>query len=453
MTTIHLRPLAAAAALALFAGACPAIDLMASYERALAADPAQRAANEALSAGREKAVQGDALLWPRVELTGSISRSNEHSTSSGEPLPPPFDQLVPSSSSGTSRELALQLRQPIYDAKAWADRKQLHAQTGLAEVRFRDARQDLMRKVGEAYFGVLQAEESLRVTRAEKAAMQMQRERAQVRFEVGKGKVTDVQEAQARLDSVLTQEVSAISTLALRQAQYQELTGEKPTGLAPLRPGFQPQPPQPDDLGDWQRLGEARNTLVQQRLQEAAIAAAEAGKHKLSARPTLELVGRYSQREQDGSLSSALSPDSRRTAMIGIQLTVPLFAGGSLDSRQRQTAAQQREADENVAAAKRDARLQVQDGYLGVKTGVSRIAALEQSLLSARTSLEATSLARDLGTRTELDVLDAQQHMYRVELDLAQARNDYLIGRIRLAAAAGEMNEEELRRLNAYLAS
>src|SRR5262249_6592156 len=152
------------------------------------------------------------------------------------------------------------------------------------------------------------------------------------------------------------------------------------------------------------------------------------------------------------SMSSALSPETRNSAMVGIQLTVPLYAGGSLDSRQRESAARQREADENLAAARRDARLQVQDGYLSVKTGVAKIAALEQSLLSARSSLESTSLARDLGTRTELDVLDAQQHMFQVELELAKARNDYLIGRIRLASAAGEMNEDELRALNAYLA-
>src|SRR6185295_16456048 len=119
MKRLHLRSLAAAASLALWAGACPAVDLMTSYERALGADPAQRAANEALTAGREKAIQGDALLLPRVELTGSLSRSNDHTSSSGETLPPPLDQIAPpQNTSGTTREVALQLKQPIYDAKA-----------------------------------------------------------------------------------------------------------------------------------------------------------------------------------------------------------------------------------------------------------------------------------------------------------------------------------------------
>jgi outer membrane protein len=93
----------------------------------------------------------------------------------------------------------------------------------------------------------------------------------------------------------------------------------------------------------------------------------------------------------------------------------------------------------------------VQDGYLSVKNGVARIAALEQSLKSNQTALEATLLGRDLGTRTEVDVLDAQQRVYSSQLELAQARNDYLLGRVRLAMAAGELNEADLRALNTYL--
>lgn len=100
---------------------------------------------------------------------------------------------------------------------------------------------------------------------------------------------------------------------------------------------------------------------------------------------------------------------------------------------------------------RRDVRIQVQDAYLAVKTGVSRISSYSQSLVSARTALEATTLGRDVGTRTELDVLDAQQRVFGAELDLAQARFDYLLGRVRLAASAGELGEADLRSLNGWL--
>lgn len=426
-----------------------ALDLVESYRRAQSADTDILAAQEALAAGREKAVQGSALLKPQIGLAASLSHLNERS--SGASLPPALAGVIPDSSSGSTHQLAIQLKQPLYDAKARADKAQLQQQTELAEVSHRQAQQALMQRVATSYFGVLLAQESLRVVQAEKAAIGLQRDRAQARFDVGRGKVTDLQEAQARYDAVLTREVSARSTLDLREAQYRELTGVAPEKLAPLAPGFVPLPPQPDSLAAWQLKGEDNNTAVQRQRGQLAIASAEIAKHKLSGRPTLDLVASLSERGLHGGSASALSPERSRSATVGLQFSVPLFAGGALDSRERESLARARQAEQELGSARRDARLQVQDGFLAVKTGVARIASQEQSLRSARTALEATTLGRDLGTRTELDVLDAQQRVFGVELDLAQARHDYLLGRLNLAAAAGELQEADLQSLNTHL--
>jgi outer membrane protein len=306
--------------------------------------------------------------------------------------------------------------------------------------------------VGEAYFDLLLAQENLRVAQAEKAAVGQQRERAQARFDVGRGKVTEVQEAQARYDAVLTREVSAQSTLALRQAQFQELTGVPGEGLADLRSGFGPESPTPDSLQAWQQKGLDGNTRVLVKRSELAISGAEIEKYKLSGRPTLDLVASYTKQGQNGGLSPLVSPDNNRAAVVGVQFNVPLYTGGALNSRERESIARKAQAEQELIAAQRDVRLQVQDAFLAVKTGVSRIAAQEQAVRSARTALEATTLGRDLGTRTELDVLDAQQRLFRAQLDLAQARNDYLLGRIRLAASAGTLNEGDLAALNNFFA-
>ncbi|MBX3606398.1 MAG: TolC family outer membrane protein [Piscinibacter sp.] len=434
--------------LALLSGPSLALDLMDSYRKAREADPDLLAAHQALAAGREKAVQGSALLKPQIGLTASVSHANDRSSTGN--LPPQLAGLVPDSSSGSTHQVALQLKQPLYDAKARADKAQLEQQTGLAEVSHRQAEQSLIQRVGEAYFDVLLAQESLRVVQAEKAAVGLQRDRAQARFDVGRGKITDLQEAQARYDGVLTREVSAQSTLALRQAQYRELTGVEAEGLAPLAAGFVPAPPAPDSLAAWQLKGEDANTRVQRQRGELAIAGAEIEKYRLSGRPTLDLVASVTDRGQHGG-SSSLSPERNRSALIGLQFNLPLYAGGGIDSRERESLARQRQAEQQLAGARRDTRLQVQDGFLAVKTGVARIASLEQSLRSTRTALEATTLGRDVGTRTELDVLDAQQRVFASELDLAQARHDYLLGRLRLAAAAGELQEGDLQSLNAQL--
>jgi len=446
---VFMARTAVAAALALLSGASSALDLMGAYAKAAKFDPSPLAADEAVVAGREKAVQGDALLRPQVSLSAGYSHVDDKSTTD---LPPALASLIKPDSSGYVRQAALQLKQPLYDAKSAADKKQLHQQTELAEIKFRNARQDLMQQVAEVYLDVLLAQENLRVVQAEKAAVGMQRERAQARFDVGRGKITDVQETQARYDGVLGKEVSALSTLALRQAQFQELTGTPADGLVELRARFVPVPPQPDNLQAWHLKGKDRNTRAQAKQSELAIATAEIGKHTLSGRPTLDLVASYTYKGQNGGLSPLVAPDNNRSAVIGVQLTIPLFAGGALDSREREAMAKRREAEQELAAALRDTRLQIQDAFLAVKTGVARVAALEQSVLSAQTALEATTLGRDVGSRTELDVLDAQQRLFSTQLDLAQARNDYLLGRIRLASAAGDLGEDELRAVNSYLA-
>ena len=157
----------------------------------------------------------------------------------------------------------------------------------------------------------------------------------------------------------------------------------------------------------------------------------------------MNLVAGYAASEQSGGLSPLVASDNQRNAVIGLQLNVPLYAGGAIRlARARIASRGQRQAEQELSAARRDVRLQVQDAYLSVTTSVSRIASFQQSLVSARTALEATTLGRDVGTRTELDVLDVQQRAFAAELDLMQARFDYLLGRVRLAAAAGELGED-----------
>ncbi|WP_229422908.1 TolC family outer membrane protein [Telluria aromaticivorans] len=430
-------------------GAASAMDVAEAYRLALAHEPTSLGANQALLAGREMAVQGDALLKPRVNLQAGVSRI--HHSQGGE-LPPQIAGLLASSSSGTSSQVSVQLVQPLYNRAAHAGREQLREQSVLAQVRFDAARQDLALRVAKDYFGVLVAEEAVRVAEAELAAVRRQRDRAQARFDVGQGNITDVREAQARMDAVTTKQVAIQATLDLRREEFRETTGAAPAGLAPLAAKVQPRPPEPAALGPWHARGESRSTLVLAKQSEMEIARSEMGKHHLGSRPTLDLVASYGGKYQSGGLSPLVAPDGDRTGSIGLMLNVPLYAGGAINSRQREAAARLGQAEQELAAARREVRLKVQEGYLAVTTGVSRVAAQEQALVSARSALEATTRGRDVGTRTELDVLDAQQRLYSAELDLVQGRADYLLGRLRLSAAAGELDESSLRALGTWLA-
>lgn len=424
----------AAAAFALHAAPTLALDLMGAYDRAAAHDPSHAAAAHALAAGREKAVQGRSLLLPQLQLAASSNH------------------LHASDSSGALHEAALQLRQPLLAAPSRAERGQLEQQSALAELRWRDAGQQLMQRVAEAYLQVLLADEHLQVVQAEHAAVALQRDRAQARFDLGRGRITELQEAQARLDAVATRELQAHSTLEQRRAQFEALTGAPALGLAPLRTDFRAEPPSPDDAADWAQRAAGSATRVLTKERELAIAGLETRKYTLAARPTLDLVASAGTRGQSGALPPALAGDGRRSSSIGLQLNIPLYTGGGLGSKEREALASQARVEQELAAARRDARLQAHDAYLAVKTGVSRIGSLEQSVRSATTALEATTLGRDLGTRTELDVLDAQQRLFSTRLELAQARTDHLLGRIRLAAAAGVLDTGDLQAIDAQLA-
>ncbi len=444
--------LAASAVLTLAPQAAGAqmLDLVGAYRQALHNDPTSLAADAELEAGRELAVQGDALLKPCLNLLAGVNRMHEHMNSD---LPAEVAPLLPTDSSGTARQATLQLVQPLYQQGARASRRQLHEQSVLAATRFDAEREALALRVAEVYLGVVVAQEALRVEQAEHAAVLQQRDRAQARFEVGHGKITEVHEAQARLDGVQARLLTAQSLLELRQAQFRETVGAAPQQLAPLAPGFAPRQPEPANLADWQARGEAANTQVRSQRSVLEIAGAELDKNRLMARPTVDLVASYGTKNQSGGLSALVAPNGERSASIGLQLNVPLYAGGGLDSRQRETAARRTQAERELDAARRDVRLKVQEGYLAVTTGVARVAALEQALVSARSALQATSMGRDVGTRTALDVLDAEQRVAVAERELLQARADYLLGRLRLAAAAGELNEESLRALGPWFAS
>lgn len=426
-----------------------ATDLLEAFQRAQATDPTLQAAYEGQAAGREKIAQGRALFRPQVALAAGVTQVDDRGSSG---LPPQLAALNSGDGSGRTHQVALQLQQPLVNARSRAEKSQLEQQAELAEIQLHEQQQQLVQRVGEAYFGLLLAQDQLRVVQAEAAAVTLQRERAQARFELGRGKLTEVQEAQARLDTVKSREVAARNTLAQREARYQSLTGLPPQGLAPLAPGFAPAATMPDDLQAWQALGSSRHTRVLAKQTELRIAEAEIGKYTLAARPTLDAVASYTVKGQSGGLSPAFAPDSSRVATIGLQLSVPLYTGGGLNAKEREARARLRQNQQELSATQRDVQLQVQDAYLAVNNGVARIGALEQSVRSAGTALDATTLGRDLGNRTELDVLDAQQRLYTSQLDLAQARTDYLLGRLRLAQAAGTLDDSELRTLNSYLA-
>ena len=419
-----------------------------AFQQALRSDPSTLAAEQALLAGREKAVQGEALLKPQVSLGASVTGISSHAYSN---LPDPVSSLVSPDSSGHVGEAAVKVLQPLYNASYSASKQQLISQTAGAEIRWTAAVQDLTKRVAESYLAVLSAQDTLRVTRAEETTLAEQRERAQARFDVGSGRITDVQEARARHDGTVAKLIGAQSALALRQAQFQWLTGASAQGLADLSSVSRLPAPPPELLADWQRKGQDRNAYVQSKRIELDVARQEVAKYRLDSRPTLDLVGAYTMKGKGGDLSPLVAADRERTASVGLQLSIPLYTGGALNSREREALAKMRQTEQELAGAQQDVQLQIHDAYLALHTGLARVQALQRAQESSQSALDATVLGRDLGSRSQPDVLDAQQRFYAAQLDASQARIDVLLAQVRLAWAAGALSENDLQAIDAIL--
>ena len=177
----------------------------------------------------------------------------------------------------------------------------------------------------------------------------------------------------------------------------------------------------------------------------------EVAKYRLDSRPTLDLVGAYTMKGKGGDLSPLVAADRERTASVGLQLSIPLYTGGALNSREREALAKMRQSEQELAGAQQDVQLQIHDAYLALHTGLARVQALQRAQESSQSALDATVLGRDVGSRSQPDVLDAQQRFYAAQLDASQARIDVLLAQVRLAWAAGALSENDLQAIDAIL--
>lgn len=424
--------------------AMPAVwadDLMTAWGAAQTADATYRAAYNALLAGRENAVQGRALLLPKVTLSSNATRVNSE-YDSGNPRSASTDQT------GTTLGYSLSLTQPIYRVEAWAGYDQQKLQTELAEIQYKVAQQDLIQKVAKAYFDVALSEEKIRQINAQKEAVSKQLEQAKKSFEVGVSTITDVDSAQASFDTLLAQEIVAQNDRELKYQAYEQLTGLDPKAVVPVSDRVVPALPQPADVKDWISHAEAANYgLLAQRL-NLDIARREIDKYRAETAVGLDLVASYGDKHDNSGISKSGGKDATKTAQIGVVMSIPLYTGGNRSSQFRQAVARQEQQRDLVEASRLSAVQTTRQAFLGMQNGVAQVRALTQSLNSSKSLLDSTTLGREVGVRTIVDVLNAQQQYYSTRYELTSARYNYLISRLQLAAAIGALGEPDLRSTN-----
>jgi outer membrane protein len=425
-----------------------ATDLLETFHAAQSQDSVFAAARNAQRAGQEKLTQGRASLLPTVNLTANTTyNDNKNNTVS----PSQFSALTVVEQRYNSNGYGISFVQPLFRHNNWQLYSSSELQVAQSEAQFKNAEQDLILRAAQAYFDVLAAQDGVSLTEAQKSAIGEQLAQAKRNFEVGSATITDTLEAQARYDLINAQAIAAQSNLEIKERTLQQLTNAPPKSLQGLGPNFKLDMPQPSNADKWVEQAQQGNLQLVVAQASAELADKEVVRNRGGHYPTIDLVATYNKNNANPNGGPYGTGLDTTNAAVGVQLNFPLFQGGATQSRWREAEANRDRANAEVESARRNVDLQTRQAYTGVVNGIGQIMALEQALKSSEKLLEASKLGHEVGVRTNIDVLNAQQQLYATRRDLSQARYNYLISRLRLKAATGSLAEDELAVVNQAL--
>jgi len=433
-----LHALCAAAALAtLSAIPLHAADLLQVYQDALANDAELRAAEASYRATLEARPLARSALLPQISADGELGTFWS-------------DPEGRSSVDGSRYDLSLSLFQSLYDQRNRIAVTQADLLIASATAELEAARQELIRRVSEAYFEVLLAEETLVFRRAEREAIGRQLEQTQRRFEVGLIAITDVKEAQARFDLAKADEIVAENDLNLANERLAVITNNYYDRLAALKPDtLLPSGPDPADPEQWVAVALENNQELVARRLAAEIAREQIARQRAEGRATVGLGASIGDTGFSGVSGNQFTDSS--DAQVGVRLNIPLYTGGRVSALTREAREQFEAAQEGVVFTERRVVQVTRSSFLSVIANAARAQALRQAVESNQAALESTEAGFEVGTRTQVDVLLALQDLFRAQRDQAAARYAFVVDRLLLQRAVGTLSEADLRLINQFL--
>jgi len=438
---------AAGLAIACACGVQPAwsLDLAEAYRLALDQDASIRASRAAADAGRERLPQARAQFFPNI--SASVSRFRNDLDSTGPDL---LGRTTTTNDNYNSSNDVLTLRQPLFRKQLAAQYRQAQALVAGSNAVLERDEQNLVIRVTQAYFETLLAEEQLLLVGAQKATYSAQLDAARKGFGAGAGTRTDIDEAQARLDLTIAQELEARQNVDLARRQLQVLINRPILErVAPVDVGkLQLAPPAPESVDAWTAQAEAYSPEIASAKAQVEVAMADVDKANAGHYPTLDAVAQISRSNSD-IVTRVNSRFHHR--QIGLQLAIPIFQGGYVNSQVREALALLDRANSRLEETRRDLGVRVHKEFRGVTEGVLRVRALEQAVRSAEQLALSSRRSFEAGARTRLDILNAEQQAVTARRDLAQARFNYLVSRVRLKALAGEFKADSVDEINGWL--
>ncbi|MGC8120884.1 TolC family outer membrane protein [Marinobacter sp. VGCF2001] len=411
------------------------LDLVDAYEQALSYDSGIASALAQFQAQQAASDVSKSSLLPQV---GAFAEGNHTD----------FDAKNGPGDSYKAFNYGVQLTQPVFRADNWFRYDASQFQTEAAQAQYNLAQQQLILDVATAYFNVLRAQDTVSTARATEAAIQRQYEQAQERFDVGLIAITEVYEARASYDDSKSQRIAAENQLNVAREQLARLTGEYAEDLENLRENFPLGRPEPLNPSEWEATALDQNWSIQAALFQLNASEANLKVAKSGHMPTLDLVASYGESELDGAKSTQ---QEGTQGVIGLELNVPLYTGGGTQAGVRQQRSLVTAAEQDLNTVRRDVQVNTRSLFLTVNNNVETASALEQTIISRRSALDATRAGYEVGTRNIVEVLDAERAYYVALRDYANARYDYVINTLQLKQAAGTLSPQDLVDLNNWL--
>ncbi len=409
------------------------LGLLQAYEAARQHDPQLRAAQAERDASREQAVLGRAQLLPSVSAVYANSLNHTDLTDAA-------------GATGTrqyrSTSASVQLRQPLYHPEGLAAWRQGQALSAAGEAQFAARQQDLVVRLFEAYAAVLYAQEQVALTRRQLDTLSQQQLVNQRLLSGGEGTRTELLETVAKQQLAQAQWIEAQDTLEHQRRLLAALTGLPPGEVPPLIDPMTPATAPVRTLEQWQAMAHDQNPVLHNLRLQLQASGEEVRRADSGHRPRLDLVA------SSGRSSSDTVSTYRQTQQanaLGIQLNIPIYAGGAVSAASRQALARQDRAQAELDDRTAEVVVEVERQHRLQLSSAQRIRALEQAVASSQLLVEATQKSVTGGVRTNLDVLNARDQLVQARRDLTQSRLAHLLAGLRLRLAAGVLDEDDLR--------
>ncbi len=440
--------------------AATAADFAQVYQDALANDPTYQQAYATYMAAREARPEAWANLLP--QLSGTAGKTWDHNAGQSTQLESvSATQVAPipyyASSSSVANAWSLNLSEDLFSWTDWMNLKAADSQVAEAQATYQAAAQDLVLRVATAYFNVLSALDTLQAQESSLQAYDLQLQQADKRYQVGLIAISDVEQARAARDAAAADVIADKQSLATAEDQLQVITGRQYPTLSEPGPNMPLVTPTPADQNQWVQTSLQQNlTLIASRL------AADAARENVRAAfgghlPSISLVASrsFNGSSADESIVGIGTfnglPSWTNDRQIGLEVSVPIFSGGGTEARVHQAQYQWIAAKDAVQESARTTEQQARDAYLGVISGIARVQALQQALVSSQTAYRATEAGYRVGTQTEVDVLNALSSLVQAKTNYAASRYSYITSVVQLRYAAGTLDPGEVRAINGWL--